>query len=57
MSYSNESIMPMDLIVDVMSSYGNYERKEMQYKKFKSRTEASNEVYVTEYLHLLHKAN
>lgn len=57
MSYSNESIMPMDLIVDVMSSYGNYERREMQYKKFKSRTEASNEVYVTEYLHLLHKAN
>lgn len=57
MSYSNESIMPVDLIVDVMSSFGKYERKEMQYKKFKSRTETSNEIYVTEYLHVLHKAS
>ncbi|MEQ4191151.1 DNA adenine methylase [Pseudomonas syringae] len=56
MSYSNESIMPVELIVDVMSSYGKYEMKQMQYKKFKSRTEASNEAFVTEYLHVLHKA-
>lgn len=56
MSYSNESIMPVELIADVMSSFGKYERKEMQYKKFKSRTEASNEAFVTEYLHVLHKA-
>ncbi|WP_080269786.1 DNA adenine methylase [Pseudomonas syringae] len=55
MSYSNESIMPMELIADVMGSQGKYERKEMQHKKFKSRTEAPNEAYVTEYLHVLHK--
>lgn len=55
MSYSNESIMPVELIADVMSSYGKYEMKQMQYKKFKSRTEASNESFVTEYLHVLHK--
>ena len=57
MSYSNESIMPVELIGDVMSSYGKYEMKQMQHKKFKSRKEASNEAYVTEYLHVLHKAS
>jgi adenine-specific DNA-methyltransferase len=57
MSYSNESIMPVELIADVMSSHGRYEMKQMQYKKFKSRTEASKEAFVTEYLHVLHKAS
>ncbi|RMS11861.1 D12 s N6 adenine-specific DNA methyltransferase [Pseudomonas coronafaciens pv. coronafaciens] len=57
MSYSNESIMPVELISDVMSSYGKYERKQMHYKKFKSRPEASNETFVTEYLHVLHKVS
>ncbi len=57
MSYSNESIMPVELIADVMCSHGRYETKQMQYKKFKSRTEASKEAFVTEYLHVLHKAS
>ncbi|KTB91887.1 DNA methyltransferase [Pseudomonas syringae ICMP 11293] len=55
MSYSNESIMPVELISDVMSSYGKYELKEMQHKKFRSRVESANESIVTEYLHVLHK--
>lgn len=57
MSYSNESIMPVELIADVMSSHGKYEIRQMQYKKFKSRTEASKEAFVTEYLHVLHKVS
>jgi adenine-specific DNA-methyltransferase len=56
MSYSNESIMPVELIADVMGSFGKYGMKEMQYKKFRSRVESANENYVIEHLHVLHKA-
>ncbi|RMV69967.1 D12 s N6 adenine-specific DNA methyltransferase [Pseudomonas caricapapayae] len=56
MSYSNESIMPVEMIADVMGSFGKYEMKEMHYKKFRSRVGSANESYVTEHLHMLHKA-
>lgn len=55
MSYSNESIMPSELIADVMSSYGRYEVKEMNHKKFNLGTNVTDNNTVTEYLHVLQK--
>lgn len=59
MSYSNESIMPVELISDVMGSFGKYTVRKMEHQRFKSKagqTNASGGNAVTEYLHVLHKA-
>ena len=58
MSYSNESIMPVELIRDVMGSFGKYTVRKMEHQRFKSKAGNENSVggnTVTEYLHVLHK--
>ena len=59
MSYSNESIMPPELVADIMSADGKYSVYEMEHKRFssiKSQKNARGGETVTEYLHVLHKA-
>lgn len=59
MSYSNESLMPPDLVADVMSASGKYSVHEMEHKRFssiKGQKNAEGGETVTEFLHVLHKA-
>ena len=59
MSYSNESLMPPDLVADVMSASGKYSVNEIEHKRFssiKGQKNSSGGETVTEYLHVLHKA-
>ncbi|MQT24818.1 MULTISPECIES: DNA adenine methylase [Pseudomonas] len=59
MSYSNESLMPSELVGDIMSANGKYSVHEMEHKRFSSKKGQKNAEggeTVTEYLHVLHKA-
>ena len=46
LSYNNEGLMPFDVIQHTMEKYGEYQRFEQEYRRFKADT-------TTEYLHCL----
>jgi adenine-specific DNA-methyltransferase len=55
LSYSSESIVSKDKIVEIMSKYGNVCVTEMDYKRFKS-FQYNNDVSIQEYIFCLEKS-
>ena len=55
MSYSNEGLMPPDVIKSVMSKYGKYDVAETEYKRFKSSAGTHKANTTTEFIHILEK--
>jgi len=56
MSYSSESIVTKDRMVEIMNQYGDVSVTERDYKRFKS-FEYNNDVSIKEYLFALKKSN
>ena len=55
MSYSNEGLIPPDVIETIMSKYGKYDVAATEYKRFKSSAGTHKANTTTEFLHILEK--
>lgn len=58
LSYNNEGLMPFEVIKKTMEKYGEYQRFEKSYRRFKSDTDENRNIKAratTEYLHCLIK--
>lgn len=56
LSYNNEGLMPFDVIQHTMEKYGEYQRFEQEYRRFKADTDKNRNIKAnttTEYLHCL----
>lgn len=56
LSYNNEGLMPFDIIQHTMEKYGEYQRFEQEYRRFKADKEKNRSIKAnttTEYLHCL----
>ena len=56
LSYNNEGLMPFDVIQHTMEKYGEYQRFEQKYRRFKADTDKNRNIKAnttTEYLHCL----
>lgn len=56
LSYNNEGLMPFDIIQHTMEKYGEYQRFEQEYRRFKADKEKNRNIKAnttTEYLHCL----
>lgn len=56
LSYNNEGLMPFDVIQHTMEKYGEYQRFEQEYRRFKADTDRNRNIKAnttTEYLHCL----
>lgn len=56
LSYNNEGLMPFDAIQHTMEKYGEYQRFEQEYRRFKADTDKNRNIKAnttTEYLHCL----
>lgn len=56
LSYNNEGLMPFDVIQHTMEKYGEYQRFEQEYRRFKADTDKNRNIKsntTTEYLHCL----
>lgn len=56
LSYNNEGLMPFEVIQHTMEKYGEYQRFEQEYRRFKADTEKNRNIKTnttTEYLHCL----
>lgn len=56
LSYNNEGLMPFDVIQHTMEKYGEYQRFEQEYRRFKADTQKNRNIKAnttTEYLHCL----
>lgn len=49
-SYSEDGLLRIDDLVSFLSNYGNVVRKNIKYKRFKSRTDSKKEAILNEYL-------
>lgn len=56
LSYNNEGLMPFEVIQHTMEKYGEYQRFEQEYRRFKADTDKNRNIKAnttTEYLHCL----
>lgn len=56
LSYNNEGLMPFNVIQHTMEKYGEYQRFEQEYRRFKADTDKNRNIKAnttTEYLHCL----
>lgn len=56
LSYNNEGLMPFDVIQHTIEKYGEYQRFEQEYRRFKADTDKNRNIKAnttTEYLHCL----
>ena len=56
LSYNNEGLMPFDVIQHTMEKYGEYQRFEQEYRRFKADKDKNRNIKAnttTEYLHCL----
>lgn len=54
-SYSEDGLLPIDDLISFLSGYGNVVKKDIKYKRFKSRTDSKKEATLNEYLIHLHR--
>ena len=54
-SYSEDGLLPIDDLISFFSDYGKVVKKDIKYKRFKSRTDGKKESTLNEYLIHLHR--
>jgi adenine-specific DNA-methyltransferase len=54
-SYSEDGLLPIDDLISFLSGYGKVVKKDIKYKRFKSRTDSKKEATLNEYLIHLHR--
>jgi len=54
-SYSEDGLLPIDDLISFLSGFGDVVKKDIKYKRFKSRTDSKKEATLNEYLIHLHR--
>lgn len=54
-SYSEDGLLPIDDLISFLSRYGKVVKKDIKYKRFKSRTDSKKDSTLNEYLIHLHR--